>query len=399
MMSFNKELENYTKELNAARRDKNIELALERAVTSFRNNLARVLEKHPDTPVLAEEVRGIKEKARENNKELLVRAREAIENNKGKTYFASDREAAIQIVREIIGTGKVIVKSKSMLGEEIGIRKALEETGNEVWETDLGEFILQLKDERPMHILTPSIHIPKEQVAEIFSKFFGREIPEEIQDLVKVVREFLREKYFQADFGITGANVVAAETGQLIIIENEGNARLCSAAPPVHIVIVGLEKLVPTFSEAMKTAEVTWRYASYTVPGYVNIISGPSKTGDIEKEITYGAHGPKELHVIFVDNGRSKIMEDKDFGQALNCLRCGGCMFECPVFQITAGHYGKTYLGGIGSIWTVFTDGGLEKAAPLIYTCLRCGRCQEQCPMRIEVPTMVGKLRKEIVYQ
>jgi L-lactate dehydrogenase complex protein LldG len=260
-------------------------------------------------------------------------------------------------VREIIGTGKVIVKSKSMLGEEIGIRKALEETGNEVWETDLGEFILQLKDERPMHILTPSIHIPKEQVAEIFSKFFGREIPEEIQDLVKVVREFLREKYFQADFGITGANVVAAETGQLIIIENEGNARLCSAAPPVHIVIVGLEKLVPTFSEAMKTAEVTWRYASYTVPGYVNIISGPSKTGDIEKEITYGAHGPKELHVIFVDNGRSKIMEDKDFGQALNCLRCGGCMFECPVFQITAGHYGKTYLGGIGSIWTVFTDG------------------------------------------
>jgi L-lactate dehydrogenase complex protein LldG len=398
-MSFNKELENYTKELNAARRDKNIELALERAVTSFRNNLARVLEKHPDTPVLAEEVRGIKEKARENNKELLVRAREAIENNKGKTYFASDREAAIQIVREIIGTGKVIVKSKSMLGEEIGIRKALEETGNEVWETDLGEFILQLKDERPMHILTPSIHIPKEQVAEIFSKFFGREIPEEIQDLVKVVREFLREKYFQADFGITGANVVAAETGQLIIIENEGNARLCSAAPPVHIVIVGLEKLVPTFSEAMKTAEVTWRYASYTVPGYVNIISGPSKTGDIEKEITYGAHGPKELHVIFVDNGRSKIMEDKDFGQALNCLRCGGCMFECPVFQITAGHYGKTYLGGIGSIWTVFTDGGLEKAAPLIYTCLRCGRCQEQCPMRIEVPTMVGKLRKEIVYQ
>lgn len=398
-MSFNKELENYTKELNAARRDKNIELALERAVTSFRNNLARVLEKHPDTPVLAEEVRGIKEKARENNKELLVRAREAIENNKGKTYFASDREAAIQIVREIIGTGKVIVKSKSMLGEEIGIRKALEETGNEVWETDLGEFILQLKDERPMHILTPSIHIPKEQVAEIFSKFFGREIPEEIQDLVKVVREFLREKYFQADFGITGVNVVAAETGQLIIIENEGNARLCSAAPPVHIVIVGLEKLVPTFSEAMKTAEVTWRYASYTVPGYVDIISGPSKTGDIEKEITYGAHGPKELHVIFVDNGRSKMMEDKNFGQALNCLRCGGCMFECPVFQITAGHYGKTYLGGIGSIWTVFTDGGLEKAAPLIYTCLRCGRCQEQCPMRIEVPTMVGKLRKEIVYQ
>jgi len=283
-----------------------------------------------------------------------------------------------------------------MLGEELKLREGLEEAGNEVWETDLGEFILQLKKDRPMHILSPAIHVPREQVAEIFSKFFNKEVPPDIAEEVAVVREFLREKYFTADVGISGANVVAADTGQIVIIENEGNVRLCTGAPPVHIAIVGIEKLVPTFLDAMKTAEVTWRYANYGAPGYVNIISGPSKTGDIEKVTTYGAHGPKEFYVIFVDNGRSKMMADKNYRQALHCLRCGGCMYECPVFQVTAGHFGRTYLSGIGSVWESFVD-SVDAAAPMLYTCLRCGRCVERCPMKIEVPTMVGKLRSEVV--
>jgi len=212
-----------------------------------------------------------------------------------------------------------------------------------------------------------------------------------------VVREFLREKYFTADVGISGANVVAADTGQIVIIENEGNVRLCTGAPPVHIVLVGIEKLVPSFLDSMKVAEVTWRYAQYASPSYVNIISGPSKTGDIEKVTTYGAHGPKEFYVIFVDNGRSEMLKDPTCRQALSCLRCGGCMYECPVFQVTAGHYGRTYLSGIGSVWTSFVDGGVEEAAPMLYTCLRCGRCVERCPMKIEVPTMVGELRNRLV--
>jgi L-lactate dehydrogenase complex protein LldG len=147
----------------------------------------------------------------------------------------------------------------------------------------------------------------------------------------------------------------------------------------------------------MKVAEVTWRYANYGAPAYVNIISGPSKTGDIEKVITFGAHGPKELYVIFVDNGRSKMLTDENYRQALHCLRCGGCMYECPVFQVTAGHFGRTYLSGIGAVWTAFVDGGPEAAAPMLYTCLRCGRCVERCPMRIEVPDMIAKLRSEVV--
>jgi len=143
---------------------------------------------------------------------------------------------------------------------------------------------------------------------------------------------------------------------------------------------------------------VTWRYAQYGIPGYVNIVSGPSKTGDIEKVTTYGAHGPKEFYVIFVDSGRSEMAKQEKFSQALNCLRCGGCMYECPVFQVTAGHFGHIYMGGIGTIWTAFVAGGMEKATPLAYSCLRCGRCVERCPMSIEVPAMIGELRKRAIH-
>ncbi|NLP45129.1 MAG: lactate utilization protein [Peptococcaceae bacterium] len=397
MQDFEKELSKYIAELNKASKDSNINNAMNRAVKSYRNNVANAMEKYPHTIELAKEVRKIKEFSVKNNKDLLDKAIEAIESNKGKGYYARDREEVLKILSQIIGTGKVIVKGKSMLGEELQLRHGLEEIGNEVWETDLGEFILQLKDDKPMHILSPAIHVPREQVAEIFTEFFKKDIPPDIAEEVRAVREFLREKYFTADVGISGANVVAADTGQVVIIENEGNIRLCTGAPPVHIVLVGIEKLVPTFLDAMKVAEVTWRFANYTAPSYVNIISGPSKTGDIEKVTTYGAHGPKEFHVIFVDNGRSKMMENDDFAQASHCLRCGGCMYECPVFQITAGHYGRIYLSGIGSVWTSFVDGGVDAAAPMLYTCLRCGRCVERCPMGIDVPSMVGLLRNQAI--
>lgn len=396
-LDLTKDFAEYVQDLNLASRDANIQKAMSRAVKSYRDTTAETMKRYPHTPDLALEVQGIKTKAIENNPDLLQQAMASVERNKGKAFYAKDAAEAVALAAQIIGKGKTVVKGKSMLGEEIHLREYLEEQGTEVWETDLGEFILQLKKERPMHILSPAIHVPREQVAEIFSKFFGKEIPPDIAAEVAQVREFLRDKYFTADVGISGANVVAADTGAMVIIENEGNVRLSTGAPPVHIVMVGIEKIVPTFSDAMKVAEVTWRYAQYGIPGYVNIISGPSKTGDIEKVTTYGAHGPKEFYVIFVDNGRSLMAKDARFSQALHCLRCGGCMYECPVFQVTAGHFGYTYLGGIGSIWTAFVSGGLEKAAPLLYTCLRCGRCVERCPMSINVPEMVGQLRKMIV--
>jgi iron-sulfur cluster protein len=396
-MSLEQKFQKYTQELNKASNDKNIQTALFRAVKSYRNNTKSALERFPHTVQMAEEVRKIKEKSIKEMDQLVDKARESIELNKGKTYLAKTREDALQMAYDIIGTNKIVVKGKSILGEELEIRDYLIEKGNEVWETDLGEFILQLRNERPMHIVSPSIHVPREQVAEIFTEFFGKKVEPDIAQEVAVVKEFLREKYFNAHVGMSGANVVAADTGTMVIIENEGNARICTAVPPVHVALVGIEKVVPTFQDAMKVSEVTWRYANYTVPGYINIISGPSKTGDIEKVTTYGAHGPGELHVIFVDNGRSDMAKDELHKQGLYCLRCGGCMYECPVFEQAAGYFGYRYIGGIGAVWTAFVAGGLDNAVPLIYNCLRCGRCMERCPSKIDIPTMIADLRNKIV--
>jgi L-lactate dehydrogenase complex protein LldG len=157
-----------------------------------------------------------------------------------------------------------------------------------------------------------------------------------------------------------------------------------------------MEKLVPTLDEAFKVAQVTWRYANYSIPSYVSMVSGPSKTGDIEKVTTYGAHGPKEFHVIFMDAGRTHLAKDPVLSQALYCLRCGGCLYECPVFGLTAGHFGDKYFAGIGAVWAGAVTKNLEKASSMAYTCLTCGRCKVRCPMKIDVPEMILALRKSI---
>jgi L-lactate dehydrogenase complex protein LldG len=390
------DFKSYKKEIMDAAGNERLRLALSRAIKSFRNNVKNALEKFPHTVGLAEEVLKIKEKAVPEMEDLARRAIAAIEENKGKGYFARTADEALEIISGLVGTQKLIVKGKSMTGEEIGLREHLEAKGNQVYETDLGEFIIQKLGDRPMHILSPSIHVPREDVARLFSSFMGREIaPEaEIADMVAAAREYLRDKFFQADIGISGANVVAAETGTLFIIENEGNVRLATGAPPVHIALVGLEKLVPTLADAYKVAEVTWRYANYNIPSYVSLVSGPSKTGDIEKVTTYGVHGPREFHVIFLDGGRTRLAQYPRLRQALYCLRCGGCLYECPVFAVTAGHFGDKYFTGIGAVWAAIVDNEPEKAAAIAYTCLTCGRCRQRCPVKIDVPEMIIELRK-----
>lgn len=385
----------YKKEIMEAAHNDRIRLALSRAIASYRKNTNSVLEKFPHTIKTAEEVREIKANAIGRMVELAQQAAEAIESNNGKAYIAGTADEALKIIDGLVGQGKLIVKGKSMTGEEIGLREYLEEAGNEVYETDLGEFIIQQLKSRPMHILSPAIHVPKEDVARLFSRITGEELPpDDIEKMVATARRLLREKYFQADFGLSGANVVAADTGTLFMIENEGNIRLATGAPPVHIALVGIEKLVPTLGDANKVAEVTWRYANYTVPSYVSLVSGPSKTGDIEKVTTYGAHGPREFHVIFMDDGRTEMAQHPVFRQALYCLRCGGCLYECPVFAVTAGHFGDKYFAGIGAVWAAMINPNMEKAAAIAYTCLTCGRCKVRCPMQIDVPQMIVELRK-----
>jgi iron-sulfur cluster protein len=389
---------NYKKEIMGAAHNERIRTALSRAVKSYRANVKNALKMFPHTVKLAEEVKEIKEKAVNEMESLTTRACEAVESNKGKAYIAKTADEALKIISDLVGTGKLIVKGKSMTGEEIGLREHLEEWGNEVYETDLGEFIIQKLGSRPMHILSPAVHVPREDVARLFSEMTGQELPpDDIEALVATARQLLREKYFLADVGMSGANVVAAETGSLFLIENEGNIRLATGAPPVHIALVGMEKLVPTFNDACKVAEVTWRYAGYTMPQYLSIVSGPSATGDIEKVITYGAHGPREFHVIFLDAGRTELAKHPVLRQALYCLRCGGCLYECPVFAVTAGHFGDKYFAGNGAVWAAMITGNREKAAALAYTCLTCARCRIRCPVAIDTPEMMVELKKLIV--
>ncbi len=384
----------YKKEIMDAAHNERIRTALGRAITSYRKNVDQALKRFPETVDLAAEVREIKKNAVQNLPALAEQACEVIRENHGHAYIAKTAAEALDIITDLVGTGKLIVKGKSMTGEEIGLREHLEARGNEVYETDLGEFIIQKLGSRPMHILSPAIHVPKEDVAELFSEITGEKLPADIEVLVATARKLLREKYFAADIGLSGANVLAADTGTLFMIENEGNIRLATGAPPVHISLVGFEKLVPTLHDAFKVAEVTWRYANYTIPSYVSLVSGPSKTGDIEKVTTYGAHGPREFHVVLLDDGRTELATDPVLHQALHCLRCGGCLYECPVFAVTAGHFGDKYFTGCGAAWAATVSRDPEKAAAIAQTCLSCGRCQVRCPMQIDTPAMMVAVKR-----
>ncbi len=388
----------YKKEIMDAAHNERIRLALKRAVASYRTNTNEALKRFPHTVEMAKEVREIKKKSIAEMEKLAAQACESIEYNKGKAYIAKTVDEAFNIIDKLVGSEKLIVKGKSMTGEEIGLREHLEEKGNEVFETDLGEYIVQKLHSRPMHILSPAIHVPKEDVAKLFSEITGNQLPsDDIAKMVNVARELLREKYIEAHIGMSSANVVAADTGTLFLIENEGNIRMATNLPPIHIALIGMEKLVATLGEAYKVAEVTWRYANYTVPGYVSMISSPSKTGDIEKVTTFGAHGPKELHVIFLDGGRTTLAKDPILSQALYCLRCGGCLYECPVFAVTAGHFGDKYFAANGAVWAATISHNPEKAAAVAYTCLTCGRCKIRCPMQIDGPAMSIEVRRRLI--
>lgn len=396
-MLYDQEYEEYRDRLTKASEDPSIRLALRRAIASYRENVNLTLTRFPQTLTKRKDGRAIKEYSIAHMEELVKQAKDSIIDVKGSSDIVQTPEQLLKRLDELIGTGKWIVKSKSITSEEFEINEHLEATGNKVTETDLGEFILQNLHEKPMHLLTPSIHVPRERVAEMLSKLVGRKLEPDIELLVETARQLLREAYFKADIGMSGANVVTADTGTVFLIENEGNARFVSNAPRTHIAVVGFEKVVPTLTDGMIVSELTWRYASYKAPSYVSLITGVSKTGDIEKMQTYGAHGPKNLHVIFVDNKRTELAKDPVYREALYCTKCGSCLYECPIFGVAAGKFGHKYFGGVGTIWTAFIAGGLEKALPMAYSCTLCGRCKDHCPYEINTPAMIQKLRNELV--
>jgi L-lactate dehydrogenase complex protein LldG len=376
--------------------DEVLRAALRKAVKSFRENRDKALKQFPHV----EEQRKV---LMERKEEVLTHLDEMIEKFSAsaarmgvKVHMAETVQDGQKIIEEIVGSKKLIVKGKSITSEELEINTFLEEMGNEVYETDLGEFIVQLLGGKPMHLLAPAVNVPKERVAQVFSELAGRKLPPDPAELTRFARDFLREKFLQADIGMSGANAITADTGSIFLIENEGNIRFATNAPPVHIAVVGIEKILPTLADGTLLVEVASRYAGYYMPSYVSIISGASKTGDIEKVTIWGVHGPREVHVVLLDNGRREAARDPVLRQMLTCIRCGACMYECAVYPIVSGYWGHTYMGGIGIPWTALIAGGWEVAAPMAYACTLCGRCREFCPMEIGTPEIVERLREEM---
>ncbi|MGC8492844.1 MAG: lactate utilization protein B [Syntrophobacteraceae bacterium] len=305
----------------------------------------------------------------------------------GVAHFARDAGEAVEIITTIArerGAGQA-VKSKSMTAEEIGQNEALFDAGVTVTETDLGEFIIQLAGEKPSHIVAPAIHKNREQVAELFHEALGSEPGLDVEGLVRVARKALRERFLAADIGITGANFAVSETGTIAIVTNEGNGRLTSALPPVQIAVVGIDKMIPKLSDLPGFLTLLTRSATgQVVSSYVTIITGPRREGEEE--------GPRELHVVLLDNGRSSLASGQ-FREMLHCLHCGACLNSCPVYRAVGGHaYESVYPGPMGDVLSPLLW-GMDAYPDLPDACTLCGRCAEVCPMRIPLPEFHRRLR------
>jgi L-lactate dehydrogenase complex protein LldF len=323
--------------------------------------------------------------------DLLEQAEATMQANGIEVLWAADGDEANRHVLEIARRHEVrsVVKSKSMVTEEIGLNHALETAGIDVLETDLGEYIVQLGGETPSHIVVPIIHKTKESIRDLLVERAGMPITDEAEEMARFARETLRRLFLAADMGVSGGNFIVAETGSIGLVSNEGNARLVTSLPRVHVALVGIEKIVPTLADYATLTQVLPRSATgQALTVYTHLINGPRRTDETD--------GPDHVSVILVDNGRSRIF-DSGYCEALACIRCGACLNGCPVYQTTGGHaYGWVYPGPIGAVITPLLT-GLENASPLPFASSLCGVCKEVCPLDIDIPRMLLDLRHDWV--
>ncbi|MBE0461809.1 MAG: LUD domain-containing protein [Candidatus Aminicenantes bacterium] len=384
------------KKVKKALHNSTLQKALERTSSHHFKNFNSTKEEIP-WDLYKQKAKAIKDECLNHLPQLIQKFTKEAENAGAKVYFAPTAKEALKIVENIAMSKKarLIIKSKSMVSEEIELNHFLEQKGFKVVETDLGEWIIQLAKERPSHITAPALHKTKEEIAELLSRHFHCYVPPDAKEIVNFAREELREYFLKADIGISGTNLAIAESGTIVIVSNEGNARLVTSCPPVHIALVTTEKFVETMEQASTLIKALVMASSgHKLTAYVSFITGPSRTTDIEKELIVGAHGPKEVHIIILDNGRLALSKDENFSKTLACLKCGGCMFVCPVFQSLGGHVygGRVYSGGIGILLTAVTR-SFKEAASLVDFCADCKKCEEFCPVGIPTGELILQLK------
>ncbi len=376
-----------SQELKRYLENRDIREALRRASARFIEGRLKALSHLGSFDRIRSELRSIKEKALEKADLHWEKVRETLVSKGGHFIIAEDALSANEIICDICEKHdiKFLIKGKSITSEEIGLNSFLEEKGIEVIETDLGERIVQLFKEKPSHLIVPAIHHTKEEVARLFSKYFGEDIPPDPYLITKKVRSDLRSKFLSAKGGMTGINVVSSDYCAFYLMTNEGNGRLCSTLPSVQIILVGWEKIVSSLYDALLILKVLPKNSvGLDFSSYVSIFTAPFKWKE------------REMYVVVLDNGRRKAFEDPYLSHALRCIRCGACMNVCPVYQVLSGQgFSHIYMGGIGVVWTAITD-SIKNAYSIAQLCTGCGSCNEVCPVEIPISHLVSEIKSRV---
>jgi L-lactate dehydrogenase complex protein LldF len=361
------------------------------ATTTIRDKRARVVAEVPDWEELREAGRTIKAEVMRRLDEYLLQFEASVLAAGGHVHWARDASEANAIVLDIARTHQVseVVKVKSLTTDEIGLNDGLAAGGVQAIETDFAELILQLDGDWSSHILVPAIHRNREEIRDLFLRTIaaGSQLSDDPHELAEAARVYLREKFLNAKMGVSGANFGVAETGAVVVVESEGNGRMCTTLPPVLVTVLGIEKLVPTFADLEVFLQLLPRSSTgERMNPYTSLWTGVA-AGD----------GPQEFHVVLLDNGRTRVLADEIGRQALHCIRCSACLNSCPVYARTGGHaYGSVYPGPIGAILTPQLL-GVENAKSLPYASSLCGACYEVCPVKIDIPSVLLHLRAEVV--
>jgi L-lactate dehydrogenase complex protein LldF len=383
--------ETFRENARAALADTHLRGALKNATSLFGERRKAAASSLPNWEELRNQARATKDEVLSHLDKYLEEFVRTAESRGAKIHWARDAAEANAIICGLAAECKarVVVKSKSMTTEETHLNTALEAAGMQVVETDLGEYIIQLADEPPSHIIAPAIHKTRGQVAELFTAELGIPPTDDIAQLTRTARATLRDRFAAADVGISGVNFAIAETGTIVIVENEGNIRLTTSLPRMHIAVMGIEKVIPRFADLDVFLKLLPRSGTgQQLTTYQSFITGTKRHANDE--------GPEELHILLLDNGRSRMLAHPVTRQSLACIRCGACLNACPVYQQVGGHaYGSVYPGPIGAVITPQLM-GIAKAAQLPYASSLCGACREVCPVKIDIPRLLLHLRGEI---